>query len=116
MPVIAAGPLFGHAITTAELMKEALHRRAGLFVIALFACVGRPLLHGDLDRDHRRLHALHHVGKANRLRSAGDGVIDLSLCRAGENIEGGGSAKAVNGNAEPGNDGGHQRQLSHGQQ
>src|SRR6185295_17914811 len=57
-PAVVTGPL-RHAIGTTELAEEALHGRSRSFVIASVANL--RLLHRDLDRDHRRLHALHHV-------------------------------------------------------
>ena len=41
----------------------------------------------DLDRNHRRLHALDDVGKADRPLDLADFVVDLRVRRAGEDID-----------------------------
>ena len=79
--------------------------------------LGYLLVDVDLDRNHRRLHTLDDIGKANRLRDLADLVIDLRMRGAGENIDRHlRGAEAVNGDPEAANDRSHQREFSRGKQ
>src|ERR1700685_3610520 len=64
MPALTTGILW-HAIRPPEPAKEPLHWRVRT-VLGLAVGVGDFLLHRYLDRDHRWLHPLNHVGKARR--------------------------------------------------
>src|SRR5204862_7838066 len=83
----------GQAIRTTEAAEETLHRRARLerrVVVVLVGAVVLGSLVGnvDLDRNHRRLHTLDDVGKADRPLDLADLVVDLRVRRAGEDIDG----------------------------
>src|SRR6202022_1513068 len=112
----------GQSIRSGEAAEETLHRRARLArrVIVLAGAIvlaGDLLVDVDLDRNHRRLHALDDIGKADRLRHLADFVVDLRMRRAGENISRAlRRAKTINGDAEAGDDGSHQREFARGEQ
>src|SRR6185312_11811844 len=111
MPAVTPGILL-FAVRATELTKEALHRRALLVGIVLVAGVSGLVLHRDLDRDHRRLHPLHHIGKAKGLLGgARCGVGSLGMGRAAEDINAiGRSAEAIH--RKPGHDRCHQCHFS----
>src|SRR2546427_574740 len=72
----------GQAIGTTEAAEETLHRRARLerrVVVVLVGAVVLGSLVGnvDLDRNHRRLHTLDDVGKADRPLDLADFIVDL---------------------------------------
>src|SRR6476646_10088056 len=77
----------GQAIRSAETLEEAFHRRARLerrVIVLVGAVVTLRGLLGDvdLDRNHRRLHALDDVGKADRPLDLADFIVDLRVRRA----------------------------------
>src|SRR6202035_3803917 len=109
------------AIRSAEPAEEALHRRARLerrVVVVVGTVVFRELLVDvDLHRNHRRLDALDNVGKPDRLLDLTDFVVDLRVRGAREDVDRSArGAEAVNGNAEAGNDRGHQGKFARGKQ
>src|SRR5437762_4131137 len=86
MPTVTPG-ILKFAIRAAELTKEALHGRARLVGVVLVARVGSLVLRCDLDRDHRRLHPLHHIGKAGGLGGARRSISYLGLSCAAKDID-----------------------------
>ncbi len=116
----AAAHAGGQAIRSAEALEEALHRRTRLErrVVVLVGAVVLGKLVGDidLDRNHRRLHALDDVGKADRPLDLADFVVDLRVCRAGEDINRALRAETINGRAEAGDDGSHQGEFARREQ
>src|SRR6185369_670866 len=111
MPAVTAG-ILEFTVRAAELTKEALHGRALLVGVVLVAGVSGLVLHRDLDRDHRRLHPLHHIGKAKGLLGgARCGVSSLGMGRAAEDINAiRRSTEAIY--CEPGHDRCHQCHFS----
>src|ERR1700743_3507433 len=108
----------GQTIGPAEAAEETLHRRSRLERrVAIVAIVlgGNLFVDVDLDRDHRRLHVLDNVGETDRLRDLAHLIVDLSLRRACEHVEGTmRGAEAIDGDAEAGDDRGHQGELARG--
>src|SRR6478735_2307634 len=111
----------GQTIRTAEAPEETLHRRARLerrIVVLVGAVVlGSLLVDINLDRNHRRLHALDNVSKTDWLRDLAHFVVDLRVRRAREDIDRTrGRTEAVNGDAEASHNRGHQRKSARGKQ
>ena len=103
------------AIGSAKAAEETFHRGTRLerrvFVVATVVLRGSLLVDLDTNRNHRRLHPLDNVGKANRPLDLADFIVDLRLGRAGENIEiAGRQAEAVSGNTEASDHRPHQRE------
>jgi hypothetical protein len=112
----------GQTIRTAEAAEEALHRRTRLerrvlVLVGVVVTLGGLLCDVDLDRNYRRLHALDNVGKADRTLDLADLGVDLRVRRAGKDIERALLRReAIDGGAEAGDDGSHQRELARGEQ
>src|SRR6478752_3659387 len=110
MPTVTPGILM-FAIRATELTKEALHGRARLVGIVLVARVGSLALRCDFDRDHRRLHPLHHIGKARGLDGARYSITRLGVSWAAKDLKAiGRRAEAVH--REPGHNRCHQYHFS----
>ena len=103
-------------VGTAELAEETLHRRTRLerrIIVVVVVALGDFLVEIDLHRNHRRLHALDDVGKADRLLDLANLVGDLGMRRRGEYVHRTTRrADAIDGDAEARHHGRHQRELA----
>ena len=114
----AASAATGESIRTTEAAEEALHRRVRRERIVFRTGAltgGRLLADADADRDHRRLHTLDDVGKADRLLNLTHFLVDLRMRGRGEQVEVVRRRQAVSGNAETRNHRRHQRELARGE-
>ena len=89
----------------------------GSIIVVAVVALGDLLVDIDLHRNHRRLHALDDVGETDRLLDLAHLVGDLRMRRGGEHVHRAARrAEAIDGDAEAGDNGRHQRELAGGEQ